>query len=131
MQLWEDLGNWRSALRKKARMHVSQRYKWDPENRRDVNIGIAKDLLGDRGAFLRNGVDEEVSRVCIYQCLFQLRSGTYQQPSAPCIVRTGHRFFLHRHLVDGAVVSGGFQQRGSKGCCRDFRHRGNIFYSCH
>ena len=60
VQLWEDLGNWRSSLRKKARTYVTQCYKWDPNNRRKVNIAIAKDLLGDRGAFLRDGVDEQV-----------------------------------------------------------------------
>lgn len=59
-QLWEDLGNWRSALRKKARVFVTQRYSWDPENRREVNKEIAKELLGDNGLFLRDGVDEEV-----------------------------------------------------------------------
>ncbi|KAI6001481.1 hypothetical protein EDD15DRAFT_2361905 [Pisolithus albus] len=56
--LWESLGNWRSALRKKACIYVTQRYKWDPENRREVNSSIAKDLLGDRGVFLRDGIDE-------------------------------------------------------------------------
>ncbi|KIM61920.1 hypothetical protein SCLCIDRAFT_25396 [Scleroderma citrinum Foug A] len=40
-------------------MYVTQRYKWDPNNCREVNIAIAKDLLGDRGAFLRDGVDEQ------------------------------------------------------------------------
>jgi len=66
MQLWEDLGNWRSSLRKKARVYVTQCYKWDPNNRREVNIAIAKDLLGDRGAFLRDGVDEQVSYMCLF-----------------------------------------------------------------
>lgn len=66
MQIWEALGNWRSALRKKARVYMSQRYKWDPDNRREVNAAIAKDLLGDRGAFLRDGVDEEVSHECAF-----------------------------------------------------------------
>ncbi|KAI5997056.1 hypothetical protein EDD15DRAFT_2194735 [Pisolithus albus] len=56
--LWESLGNWCSALRKKARIYVTQRYKWDPENHREVNSSIAKDLLGDRGVFLRDGIDE-------------------------------------------------------------------------
>ncbi|KAI6000636.1 hypothetical protein EDD15DRAFT_2362122 [Pisolithus albus] len=59
--LWESLGNWRSALRKKARIYVTQRYKWDPENRREVNSSIAKDLLGDRGVFLRDGIDENTN----------------------------------------------------------------------
>ncbi|KAI9569836.1 hypothetical protein HD554DRAFT_2170836 [Boletus coccyginus] len=39
--LWEDLGNWRSALRKRARVFVTQRYQWDPENRHDANQQIA------------------------------------------------------------------------------------------
>ena len=69
MQLWKALGNWRSALRKKARVYVSQRYKWDPDNHREVNIAIANDLLGDRGAFLRDGVDGQVSRVCALSCV--------------------------------------------------------------
>ena len=60
VQLWKDLGNWRSSLRKKAHTYVTQRYKWDPNNCREVNIAIAKDLLGDRRAFLRDGVDEQV-----------------------------------------------------------------------
>ena len=66
VQLWEDLGNWRSSLRKKARTYVTQRYKWDPNNRREVNTVIAKDLLGDRGAFLRDGVDEQVRHTCLF-----------------------------------------------------------------
>jgi len=66
MQLWEDLGNWCSLLRKKACVYVTQRYKWDPNNRQEVNIAIAKDLLGDRGAFLRDGVDEQVSYMCSF-----------------------------------------------------------------
>ena len=65
VQLWEDLGNWRSSLRKKARIYVTQRYKWDTNNRREVNTVIAKDLLGDRGAFLRDGVDEQVWHTCL------------------------------------------------------------------
>ncbi|KAI5988017.1 hypothetical protein EDD15DRAFT_2371715 [Pisolithus albus] len=56
--LWESLGNWHSALRKKACIYVTQRYKWDPENHHEVNSSIAKDLLGDRGVFLRDGIDE-------------------------------------------------------------------------
>ncbi|KAI5982361.1 hypothetical protein EDD15DRAFT_2377861 [Pisolithus albus] len=59
--LWESLGNWRSALRKKARIYVTQCYKWDPENRREVNSSITKDLLGDRGVFLRDGIDENTN----------------------------------------------------------------------
>ncbi|KAI6004674.1 hypothetical protein EDD15DRAFT_2359402 [Pisolithus albus] len=57
--LWEDLGNWRSGLRKKARSFVAQRYQWDPENRREQNIEIARRLLGNGGLFLKNGVDDE------------------------------------------------------------------------
>lgn len=95
-QLWEDVGNWRSALRKKARIFVSQRYQWDPENRREVNATIAKDLLGDRGAFLRNGVDEQVSSTVHAFIVFtSLHSGAYQQPSASCIIWLNHRLFLH------------------------------------
>ncbi|KAI6001903.1 hypothetical protein EDD15DRAFT_2361265 [Pisolithus albus] len=55
--LWEDLGNWRSSLKKKARFFVRDRYEWDPQNRRDVNAGIARKLL-ERGDFLKDGVDE-------------------------------------------------------------------------
>ncbi|KAI5990612.1 hypothetical protein EDD15DRAFT_2369688 [Pisolithus albus] len=47
--LWEDLGNWHSSLRKKAHVYMSQHYKWDPDNCREENIGIAKGLLGDVG----------------------------------------------------------------------------------
>ena len=32
VQLWEDLGNWCSLLRKKAHTYMTQRYKWDPNN---------------------------------------------------------------------------------------------------
>ena len=39
-----------------------QQYQWDPENRRDRNIKIAKNLLGNGGLFLKDGADEEVSR---------------------------------------------------------------------
>ncbi|KAL4063632.1 hypothetical protein V8B97DRAFT_2026304 [Scleroderma yunnanense] len=46
-KLWKDLGNWHSALRKKACVFVSQHYH------------IAKGLLGDHGVFLRHGIDEE------------------------------------------------------------------------
>ncbi|KAF8130103.1 hypothetical protein EV363DRAFT_1450562 [Boletus edulis] len=57
--LWEDLGNWRSALRKKAHIFVTQRYQWDPQNRRKQNIEIAKRLIGNGGLFLRDGSDAE------------------------------------------------------------------------
>jgi hypothetical protein len=60
-QLWEDLGSWRSAIRKKARTFVTQRYQWDPENRCEQNIVIANHLLGNGGLFLRDGTDKEVS----------------------------------------------------------------------
>ncbi|KAI5983249.1 hypothetical protein EDD15DRAFT_2376648 [Pisolithus albus] len=56
--LWEDLGNWHSALKKKARFFVQDRYEWDPQNCRDVNAGIARKLL-ERGDFLKDSVDEE------------------------------------------------------------------------
>ncbi|KAI6100027.1 hypothetical protein EDD16DRAFT_1717707 [Pisolithus croceorrhizus] len=58
--LWESLGNWYSALRKKAHIYVTQHYKWDPENCHEVHLSITKDLLGDCGAFLRDGIDENM-----------------------------------------------------------------------
>ncbi|KAI5994951.1 hypothetical protein EDC04DRAFT_2613083 [Pisolithus marmoratus] len=61
--LWESLGNWHLALRKKAHIYVTQHYKWDPENCCEVNLGIVKDLLGDHGAFLRDGIDENLKVV--------------------------------------------------------------------
>lgn len=60
--MWEDLGNWRSMLRKKARTFVTQRYQWDSENRRERNIEIARGLLGNGGSFMKDGSDAEVSR---------------------------------------------------------------------
>ena len=60
VQLWEDIGNWRSALKKKACTYVRERYTWDVENRRQVNADIARGLL-ERGNFLKHGMDEEVS----------------------------------------------------------------------
>ncbi|KAI6035904.1 hypothetical protein PISMIDRAFT_113035, partial [Pisolithus microcarpus 441] len=57
----ESLGNWCSALRKKACIYVTQRYKWDPENCHEVNSSITKDLLGDHGVFLRDGIDENMN----------------------------------------------------------------------
>ncbi|KAI6125160.1 hypothetical protein EV401DRAFT_2068410 [Pisolithus croceorrhizus] len=57
--LWEDLGNWCSGLRKKACSFVAQHYQWDPENRCEQNIEIARCLLGNGGLFLKNGVDDE------------------------------------------------------------------------
>jgi len=59
-QLWEDLGSWHSTLRKKAQTFVTQRYQWDPENRRERNIEIAKNLLGNGGLFFRNGTNTKV-----------------------------------------------------------------------
>ncbi|KAI6024755.1 hypothetical protein PISMIDRAFT_99306 [Pisolithus microcarpus 441] len=56
-----SLGNWHSALRKKAHIYVTQCYKWDPENYHEVNLSIMKDLLGDCGAFLRDGIDENMN----------------------------------------------------------------------
>ena len=32
-QLWEDIGNWWSSLKKKARNCVHEHYQWDPQNR--------------------------------------------------------------------------------------------------
>ncbi|KAI5981167.1 hypothetical protein EDD15DRAFT_2201023 [Pisolithus albus] len=43
--LWEDLRNWHSSLKKKARFFVRDRYEWDPQNCCDVNAGIARKLL--------------------------------------------------------------------------------------
>ncbi|KAI5983697.1 hypothetical protein EDD15DRAFT_2201844 [Pisolithus albus] len=57
--LWEDLGNWHSSLKKKACFFVRDRYEWDPQNRRDINAGIARKLL-ECGDFLKDGVDENV-----------------------------------------------------------------------
>ena len=59
-QLWEDIGNWRSALKKKACTYVHERYEWDAQNRRPANAEIAKKLL-ERGNFLKDSIDEEVS----------------------------------------------------------------------
>ncbi|KAF8842572.1 hypothetical protein BDN67DRAFT_1009611 [Paxillus ammoniavirescens] len=56
--LWEDIGNWRSSLKKKARSHVHESYEWDPQNCHTVNADIAKKLL-DRGFFLKHGMDKE------------------------------------------------------------------------
>ncbi|KAF8547660.1 hypothetical protein OG21DRAFT_1526998 [Imleria badia] len=50
-KLWEDLGNWCSALRKKAQTWVAQHYQWDPEHCCEQNIEIAKQLLGGSGLF--------------------------------------------------------------------------------
>ncbi|KAF8449208.1 hypothetical protein L210DRAFT_3640832 [Boletus edulis BED1] len=58
--LWEDLGNWHSALRKRARTFVTQRYMWNPENCRERNVEITKNLLGNGGLFLRGEPDAEV-----------------------------------------------------------------------
>lgn len=38
-----------------------QCYRWDPENRREENIEIARDLLGNGGLFLKDGFDDEVT----------------------------------------------------------------------
>ncbi|KAI6136008.1 hypothetical protein F5141DRAFT_1208385 [Pisolithus sp. B1] len=59
IQLWEDLGNWHSGLRKKAHSFVAQCYQWDPKNRHEQNIKIARCLLGNGGLFLKNGVGDE------------------------------------------------------------------------
>ncbi|KAF8835704.1 hypothetical protein BDN67DRAFT_984450 [Paxillus ammoniavirescens] len=56
--LWEDIGNWRSSLKKKAHSHVRESYEWDPQNCCTVNADIAKKLL-DRGFFLKHGMDKE------------------------------------------------------------------------
>ncbi|KAF8432097.1 hypothetical protein L210DRAFT_865876 [Boletus edulis BED1] len=36
-----------------------QRYQWDPQNRHEQNIEIAKCLIGNSGLFLRDGSDAE------------------------------------------------------------------------
>ena len=59
-KLWEDLGNWCSALKKKARTLVREHYKWDAQNCHQVNADLARDLL-ECGNFLKSGADEEVS----------------------------------------------------------------------
>ncbi|KAF8834958.1 hypothetical protein BDN67DRAFT_984952, partial [Paxillus ammoniavirescens] len=56
--LWEDIGNWRSAIKKKAHTCVGQLYQWDYLNCGDVNTSIAKDLLSG-GAFLKDGMDDK------------------------------------------------------------------------
>ena len=66
IQLLEDLDNWHSSLRKKARTYVTQHYKWDPNNCCEVNIAIAKDLLGDHEVFLRDSVDEQVRHTYMF-----------------------------------------------------------------
>ena len=43
-------------------MFVMQQYQWDPENRCDRNIEIAKNLLGNGGLFLKDSVDKEVGQ---------------------------------------------------------------------
>ncbi|KAI9570932.1 hypothetical protein HD554DRAFT_2169716 [Boletus coccyginus] len=58
-ELWEDLGSWHSVLHKKACTFVTQRYQWDPKNCCDHNIQITKNLLGNGGLFLKDGVDAE------------------------------------------------------------------------
>ena len=39
---------------------VRERYEWDAQNRRQNNADIVRGLL-ERGNFLKNGMDEEVS----------------------------------------------------------------------
>ncbi|KAI6041977.1 hypothetical protein EDC04DRAFT_2601282 [Pisolithus marmoratus] len=56
--LWEDLGNWRSSLKKKAHFFVCECYEWDAQNHCDVNAGIVRQLL-ECGNFLKDGFDEE------------------------------------------------------------------------
>ena len=60
LQLWEDLGNWRSALKKRARHHAADRYDWDPSGDPAANQATALRLLGGHGEFLKNGIDEDV-----------------------------------------------------------------------
>ncbi|KIJ57495.1 hypothetical protein HYDPIDRAFT_35056 [Hydnomerulius pinastri MD-312] len=56
---WEDHRNWQSALKKKARNYVTQRYQWDSQNHPEINAKIAKDLLANSGRFLKNGTDDQ------------------------------------------------------------------------
>ncbi|KAF8547507.1 hypothetical protein OG21DRAFT_1527113 [Imleria badia] len=56
--LWEDIGNWRSSLKKKARTFMCEHYQWDPQNCCSVNADLTKTLL-ERGVFLKHGQDEE------------------------------------------------------------------------
>ncbi|KAI6008023.1 hypothetical protein EDC04DRAFT_2907381 [Pisolithus marmoratus] len=56
--LWEDHGNWCSALKKKACMFIHDHYEWDPQNHCPINAKLAKSLL-EHGKFLRHGVDIE------------------------------------------------------------------------
>ncbi|KIM62649.1 hypothetical protein SCLCIDRAFT_24937 [Scleroderma citrinum Foug A] len=55
--LWEDLGNWQSALKKKAHAFIHEHYEWDSQNHHPVNAEIARKLL-ECGNFLKDGVDE-------------------------------------------------------------------------
>ena len=70
-QLWEDLGNLCSVLKKKACTYVCERYKWDPQNHCQVNANIARQLLecggGWRGKWLglRNSMIIMFSRVIL------------------------------------------------------------------
>ena len=90
VQLWEDLGNWHSSLRKKAHMYVTQHYKWDPNNHWEVNFAIVKDLLGDCGGFLRDGVDKQVSHICA-RC--------------PCLIHSqGHTNDLVHPALSGLII---------------------------
>ena len=52
--------NWYSLLRKKAHLFIAQHYQWDPNNHHEKNIMIVKQLLGDSGLFLKDGIDDEV-----------------------------------------------------------------------
>ncbi|KIM57735.1 hypothetical protein SCLCIDRAFT_28588 [Scleroderma citrinum Foug A] len=56
--LLEDLGNWCSALKKKAHTYVYEQYTWDTENCHQANADIARSLL-KHGSFLKHGMDEE------------------------------------------------------------------------
>ncbi|KAF8558083.1 hypothetical protein OG21DRAFT_1519960 [Imleria badia] len=55
--LWEDIENWWSGLKKRARVFIQEWYEWDPENRCSVNTNIAKNLLNG-SAFLKYGLDD-------------------------------------------------------------------------
>ncbi|KAF8836645.1 hypothetical protein BDN67DRAFT_983788 [Paxillus ammoniavirescens] len=57
--LWEDLGNWRSALKKKACNYIAGWYQWDWQHCPNVNAQITKDLLENGDTFLKNGTDDK------------------------------------------------------------------------
>ena len=61
-QLWENLGNWCSILKKKAQNYVREHYQWDSQTHCSMNANMAKTLLKCR-TFLKHGQDEDVSTI--------------------------------------------------------------------